>query len=367
MKLAIVFDDLIQHGGAERVLEEISDIFPNAPIYTSVASKEWLNKFHKKGREVKTSFLQKFPFAVKLNRFYSVFLLHILAFESFDLSEFDTVLSYSSRYAHFVVTKPGTKHICYMNTPGRMFWEPFDYFEAETFKLPSFLRPVAKFFLKLPLFYIRMADFYSSKKIDDFYANSKTAQRRIEKYYNRRSSVLYPFVDTEKFKHVKNETGDYYLVITRLAPWKKVEIAINACESMGEKLKIIGAGPDLKRLKSISNGTTDFLGYVDDEEKKELIGKCKAVVITQKEDFGIVALEAMACGKPAIAYGKGGSTETVIPGVTGEFFMGQTSDSLERVLKDFDPMKYSPVDCKLQAQRFDKNIFQEEIRKIINV
>lgn len=367
MKLAIVFDDLIQKGGAERVLEEISDIFPDAPIYTSVASKEWKNSFSEKGRVLKTSFLQNFPFAVKLNRFYSVLLLHILAFESFDFTDFDIVLSFSSRYAHFIVTKPSTKHICFMNSPGRMFWEPFDYFKYETFSLPALLRSLAKFLLTLPLFYIRLADYYSSKKVDKFYANSITSKKRINKYYGRDADVIYPFVDVKKFENVKTEVGDYYVVITRLVSWKKVDIAIKACEDVNEKLKVIGSGPDTNRLKTLSNGNTDFLGYIGDEMKMELIRKCKAVIVTQKEDFGIVALEAMACGKPVIAFGEGGATETIVPGITGEFFYEQTSLSLEKVIKDFNPADYSPDSCKEQASHFDKSIFQKEIRRIINV
>ncbi|MBW6441304.1 glycosyltransferase [Patescibacteria group bacterium] len=367
MKLAIVYDDLIQHGGAEKVLEALSDIFPDAPIYTSVASKEWLDKFKNKNRTVITSFLQKFPLAVKLNRYYSPFLLHVLAFESFDLADYDLVLSYSSRFSHFVITKPGTKHICYMNSPGRMFWEPFDYFENESY---GFLRPfklLARKFLKLPLSYIRMVDFNASKKVDCFFANSRTSQKRIKKYYGRDAEIIYPFVETNKFKNVESEDGDYFLVITRLSAWKKVDIAINACENIQEKLKIIGEGPDMTRLKNISKYSTDFLGYVSEDEKKEVIRKCKAVIITQKEDFGIVPLEAMACGKPVIAFGEGGVVETVLPGKTGEFFDIQNSSSLEKVIKNFDLKKFSVEDCKSRAKEFDIDIFEKKIRELIIV
>ncbi len=367
MKLAIVFDDLIQHGGAERVLEEISDIFPDAPIYTSLASKEWLEKFSKKGRVAKTSFLQKFPFAVKLNRFYSVFLLHILAFESFDLSEFDVVLSYSSRYSHFVITKPYTKHICYMNTPGRMFWEPAEYFRDETFGILKPFKSISKFFLKYPLSYLRIADFYSSKKVDVFYANSSTSKDRIKKYYGRDSEVIYPFIDLSKFAGVEAVAGDYYLVITRLVSWKKVDIAVEACTNLHQNLKVIGDGPDIERVKSLAGDSVEFFVYVEEKEKIDILRKCKAVIITQKEDFGIVALEAMACGKSVIAFGKGGVTETVVPGVTGEFFGEQTSTSLEKVLKSFDKSKYYVDKCREQVSLFNKDVFQERIRRAINV
>ena len=367
MKLAIVCDDLIQKGGAEKVLEAVSDIFPEAPIYTSVASGEWLGKFEEKSRVVKTSFLQKFPFSVKLNRYYSPFLLHILAFESFDFSEYDVVLSLSSRYAHFIITKPGTKHICYMHSPGRMFWEPFDYFESESFGILKPLKFLADIFLKLPLSYIRMADLNASKKVDVFLANSLTSQKRIKKYYRRDSEILYPFIDFEKFKEVSPVSGSYYLVITRLSPWKKVDIAINACENLGESLKIIGEGPDLQRLKSLSDQHTEFLGYVSEGEIIEIIRNCKAVIITQKEDFGIVPLEAMACGKPVIAFGVGGATETVLQNETGEFFEKQKPYSLEKILAEFNLGKYDPVSCKNRARDFDRKIFESEIKRFVNV
>lgn len=370
MKLAIVCDDLIQHGGAEKVLEVISDIFPQAPIYTSVCSKEWMRNFSGKGRVVKTSFLQKFPFSCSLNRYYSTLLLHVLAFDSFDFSEYDVVLSCSSRYAHFVITKPSTKHICYLHSPGRMFWEPLDYFERENYGILRPLKSLFKSFLNFSLSYLRVADLYASKRVDKFIANSKYCQKKIKRYYNRDSDLLYPPVDSSLFSEGLGEklevTGGYYLVITRLVSWKRVDIAIEACMNLNEKLKIIGLGPDMKRLKSISNSSIEFLGYIDDEEKFKLIRNCKAIIFTQKEDFGIVPLEAMACGKPVIAYGEGGAVETVIPGETGEFFDEQTSESVTKVLKSFDSEKYSPDKCLKRAEEFDTKVFNEKLRSFIN-
>ena len=371
MKLAIVCDDLIQKGGAEKIVEALSDIFPDSPIFTTVASNEWLKKFEGKNRVVKTSFLQKFPFPVKLNRFYAPFLLHILAIESFDLSDYDVVLSSSSRFAHFALTKPGTKHICYMHSPGRMFWEPFDYFEDENFGALKPFKLLARWFLKLPLFYIRMKDFEVSKKVDVFVANSKTTQKRIKKYYGRDSKIIYPFVDYEKFQQIgaenNSDDGGFYLIVTRLVAWKKVDIAIKAFNELKKELRIIGGGPDVIRLKSLAGPSINFLGYANDKEKIENITKCKAVIITQKEDFGIVPLEAMACGKPVIAFGEGGATETIVPGITGEFFDEKNSSSLKKVVEDFASDKYSPSECKKRAFEFDKNIFEKEIKKIINV
>lgn len=371
MKLAIVCDDLIQKGGAEKIVEALSDIFPEAPIYTSIASKEWLRKFGNKNRTVITSFLQKFPFSVKLNRFYAPFLLHILAIESFDFSEFDIVLSSSSRFAHFALTKPGTKHICYMHSPGRMFWEPFDYFERESFGVFKFIKKPALRFLKFPLMYIRIKDFEVSKKVDVFLANSRTSQNRIKKYYGRDSEIVYPFVDFEKLKLTesfgKPVNKDFYLIVTRLAAWKKVDIAVKAFNDLGTELRIIGKGPDMSRLKKMANPNIKFLGYASDSEKIENMKNCKAVIVTQKEDFGIVALEGMAFGKPIIAFGEGGVTETVIEGKTGEFFYEQNPESLINLLKNFNPDKYNPSDCSERARFFSKEKFEMEIKRIINV
>jgi len=371
MKLAIVCDDLIQKGGAEKIVEAFSDIFPDAPIYTTIASDEWLKKMESKNRIVRTSFLQKFPFSVKLNRFYAPFLLHILAIESFDLSEFDVVLSSSSRFAHFALTKPSTKHISYVHSPGRMFWEPFDYFEKESFGVFSFIKKVALGFLKLPLMYIRMKDYEASQKVDMFLTNSITSQKRIKKYYGRDSEIVYPFVNIEKLKFTesadKSAKRDFYLIITRLAAWKKVDIAVKAFNDLGIELRIIGDGPDLNRLKKMAKQNIKFLGYASDSEKIENIKNCRAVIVTQKEDFGIVPLESMACGKPVIAFGEGGATEIVIEDKTGEFFYEQRPESLINIINNFNPDKYITSDCIERARFFNKEKFELEIKRIINV
>jgi len=222
-------------------------------------------------------------------------------------------------------------------------------------------------FLKLSLSYLRIADFNASKRVDLFVANSKVSRNRIKKYYGRNSEIMYPFFDFENFAGARPEKGDYFLVLTRLVSWKKVDIAIKACNNLNEKLKIVGTGPDFKRLKSLAGPSINFLGYISDEEKIEVLRKCKAVIITQKEDFGIVPLEAMACGKPVIAFEQGGAGETVVEGKTGKFFEKQDSYSLGSVLKDFDPGIYLPTDCINRAREFDKYTFLKKLKNIINV
>ncbi len=365
MKIAIVCDDLIQFGGAEKMLMALLEIWKDAPLYTSVASKEWAEICAKKGVELHTSFMQRIPFAAKANRYLAPFFLHILAFQSFDFSGFDVVLSLSSRLSHHIITGPQTKHICYLQTPGRMFWEPFDYFQNESYGFLKPLKELAHIFLSWPLSVMRIMDYFASKRIDYIISNSTNARKRVKKYFGIDSEVVNPFVDLEKFRAVPHHSDGYFLVITRLVSWKKVDIAIKACEDKGISLKIVGDGPDKERLKNIAGPNTIFMGYVQEEEKLRLLQGCMAVINTQLEDFGIVPLEAMACGKPVIAFGEGGVLETVEPGITGEFFYEQTPEALRETLVKFDPGKYNSANCIAKARQFSKEKFKQKIMKFI--
>lgn len=356
MNIAIVVDDLIQRGGQESLLVAVSELWPNAPIYTSRATDFWKDFYKKRGVTLVTSFMERLPFAQRLNRFYSPFLAHVLAFERFDLSDYDVVLSVSSRYAHFVLCKPTSLHICYMNSPGRMFWEPHDYFSSEKFK---FLKSV----LAVPLAYLRANDYLAAQKIDFIIANSANSQKRISKYYQRDSTVIYPFANTDAFN--VGADGGYFALITRLAAWKRVDIAIKACNKLGLKLKIIGTGGALDQLKKLAGPTIDFLGYAAEEEKIKVLQNCTALIQTQSEDFGIVPVEAMACGKPVIAFGTGGFLETVKDGVTGEFFYNQTADSLISLLTKFDAKRFSQKDCVARAKQFDVETFKKKLATFV--
>lgn len=364
MKIALVCDDLIQFGGAEKVVLAVCEIWKDAPLYTSVASKDWIKICKEKGIDLRTSFMQNVPFSVKLNRYLAPFMLHTLAFQNFDLSEYDVILSMSSRFAHHVITKPGTIHICYMHSPGRMFWEPFSYFENESYGLLKVIKKLALPFLALPLSILRIIDLVSSIRIDRIISNSETTKARVKKYYSRESEIIYPFVDLE----VGGEAvkGDYFLVISRLLSWKKIDIALEACKMLGVRLKIIGDGPDKSRLQKLSGGNVEFLGHSDDEKKFELLKGCRALINTQLEDFGIVPLEAMTCGRPVIAFGKGGALETVIAGRTGEFFYEQTAESLKNKLENFDSGKYNAQDCRNRASEFSKEKFKAKIKNYVD-
>ena len=375
MKIALVHDDLIQHGGAERLFLAMVETFPRADVYTSMTT--WDRNPSGLGddgstRRVRKSFMQKLPLKEKLYRHY--FLLYPLAFESFNLSKYDFVISSSSRFAHGVVTRPETLHICYMNSPGRMLWEPHNYFENFPYSFKSLLNPF--------LSYLRLWDYAAAQRVDYFIANAKTPQARIKKYYGRDSEIIYPFVDLERF----NPSGsgpstrrvspaaaslggsgfsDYFLIVSRLTAWKKIDIAIEACNQLKLPLKIIGGGPDFGRLKKLAGPTVELLGRLTDEEVVGYYKGCRAFLFPQKEDFGITPLEAMAAGKPVIAFKAGGALETVIGGKTGEFFYPQTVGALTEVLKNFDPEKYRSEDCRQQAERFGKERFQTELKDFV--
>jgi len=344
MKIALVHDDLIQQGGAEKLLLAMHEMWPEAPIYTSMATRDWSKLCQQEGIVLRTSFMQSLPFKKSLYKFY--FWLFPLAFESFNFDEFDVVLSSSARFAHGIITKPTTLHICYMNTPGRMWWEPEIYFQN---------RPLVKFLLSPLLSYLRLWDYVAAKRVDYFIANSKTPQARIKKYFHRDSQIIYPFAEKregEEGLEGKEGREDYYLVVTRVVAWKRVDIATQACKNMGAKLVIVGEGS--KR------------GRVDDNTLRELYQNSRAVIITQEEDFGIVAVEAASFKKPVIAFRGGGNLETVIQGKTGEFFYPQTAEALQALLQKFDANSYKDFKPFEEiVERFSQERFSVELRNIV--
>ena len=356
MKIALVHDDLIQFGGAEKLLMAFHGIWPEAPIYTSVVSRRWRKICTDKNIKLNTSFMQNLPFVEKLNREYSVLFFHALAFENFNFDEFDVVLSVSSRYAHSITTKPETIHVCYMNTPGRMFWEPKPYFMSTNFILRTLVKPF--------LTHLRMWDYICAQRVDHFIANSKTSKERIKKYYNRNSEIIHPYVDIKDF-NLSTANRGYFLIVSRLQSWKRIDLAVKACSDLNLKLKIVGEGPAQMEIKRIAGDGVEFLGYVSENEKKKLLENCIAFINTQYEDFGISSLEALACGKPVIAYAMGGVLETVIPGKTGIFFYKQSAEELKKTLKDFRPENYDPLICRASVEKFDKIVFMRSIKSFI--
>ncbi len=368
MKVAIVHDDLIQSGGAEKLVSALFEIWPDATLYTSYISDDWKKILVEKNINYKVSFMQMLPYKKKLNKVYAALFLYPLAFESFDFTDYNLVFSVSARFSHSVITKPTTLHIAYINSPGRMFWEFWDYFENYTFPKRNLIKRAYLTFLKLVATYYRMWDFYASFRPNYLIANSKIPQDRIQKYFAKESKVIYPFVDTKQFENIKRSKEDFYLIISRLASWKKVNIAVEAFIKNGKNLRIVGEGPELVNLKSLAAGykNIELLGHVTEDHKILLLSTCCGLINTQLEDFGIVPLEAMAAGKPVLAYGKGGVLETVIDGKTGMFFQEQTVGSLNAAIAKFNPDDYLVTDCIYQARRFDKEIFLQKVKNFVD-
>lgn len=343
-KVAIVHDDLVQWGGAERVLGGLCEIFPDAPIFTAVCDFD-NNSLSKLigSRKIVTSFLQKIPGWRKLYK--ALLPLYPLAFEQFDFSNFDMVISHTTRFAKSIITKPRSLHICYCHTPPRFLWHlP----KKDNFGIGEVL------FSKMRIF-----DRISSARVDHFLAGSKNAKRRIKKIYRMDSSVIYPFIDLQRFAGIETFDGGYLVVVSRLNKYKRVDLAVEACRILDTPLKVIGTGPELDRLKSIQGvwGGIEFLGNLNDYAVVKVLAGCKGLIVPGIEDFGLVALEAQALGKPVIAYSKGGSLETVIEGKSGVFFNDQSVDSLVRAIKRFGKIKIEPQDCIKNASWFSKENF----------
>lgn len=350
MKVALVHDDLIQWGGAEKVFAEISNIFRDAPIYTAIADfKNPLIAQNFKGKKITTSFLQKIPLYKKLYK--TLMPLYPIAFEQFDFSGYDLVISHTTRFAKSIITKPETRHICYIHTPPRFLWN----FSGE--RQNSLLLPIFS--------WLRHFDLVSSKRVDYWLAGSKNCQERLKGTYNVDSKVLYPFVDLEKFNPSKSFEGSYYLIVSRLNKYKKVGIAINAFKKNRRKLKIIGIGPLFNRLKEESSKNIEILGSVSEELLESLIAGCKGLIIVGEEDFGMSAIEAQAFGKGVICFGKGGALETVIEGKTGVYFNEQTSASLNLALNKFESMKLDPNEAYENAIKFSRKNFRSRLLELI--
>ncbi len=359
MKAALIHDHLAQDGGAERVLKVLADIFPNAPIYTLLYEKKNADKYYRH-RRINTSIIQKLPGGISHYQWYMPFMP--MAVEFFNLNDYDLIISDSSSFAKGVITSSHALHICYCHTPTRYLWSDTHQY-IEELKYNKYFKKV----ISLVLNYIRMWDKLAADRVDQYIANSHFVAGRINKYYRRESTVIYPPVETEKFK-IADSLGDYFLIGGRLAPYKRVDIVVEAFKRINKKLKIFGDGVDLERLKNMARGhdNIEFLGRVDDQTKAELYGRCLAFINPQEEDFGITAVESMASGRPVIAFRSGGAKETVAQGVTGTFFNEQTPDSLAQAISNFDDSKFDPHKIKQHAEEFSTERFKKEITEFID-
>jgi glycosyltransferase involved in cell wall biosynthesis len=354
IKVALVHDWLTGQRGGEKVLEVLAEIFPEAPIYTL---------FHIKGsqslaiekRVIRTSFLQKMPFLEKKYRYYLP--LFPLAVELFDLGEYDLVISSSHCVAKGVIPPPDCLHVSYIHSPVRYAWNQyFSYFPPERLSFLSrrLIPPV--------IHRLRIWDESSSARVDHFVANSDNVARRILKYYRREADVIPPPADTEFFRPSEDEPSRAdYLIVSALVAYKRIDLAIEAFNRSGDRLTIVGSGPDLGKLKKMARSNIVFLGHVSADELRAHYQKARALLLPGEEDFGITAVEAQACGTPVIAYGRGGALESVVPGETGVFFSDLTAAGLSGALDKFQGMKLNKSAIRANAEKFSRRAFRQRM------
>lgn len=352
MRIALVHDALNQIGGAEYVLRSFHALFPHAPIFSLVDDGHVSQLFFKKA-EIQTSFLQRTPGGI---RFFKWFLpAHPMAVEQFDLSGYDVVISDSSVFAKGVITRPETIHICYCHTPTRFLWH-----DAHNYTEDLHQGRIVKKLLMSVLTRLRIWDQLAAQRVDKFIANSAETAKRINKYYHRDAAVIYPPVRWNDF-YIAKEPRDYYLIVGRLRPYKKIDLAIRAFNQLGLPLVIVGSGEEYKRLRRLAKPNIAFLQNISDEQKAWLFAHCQAFIHPQEEDFGIAAVEAMASGRPVLAFNRGGALETVVPGVTGAFFAEQSADAIIDAVRVFEPRDYDPKTIREHAKKFDIARFEKEI------
>ena len=348
MKVALVYDRVNKFGGAERVLLMLHQLFPDAPLYTLVYDKEkakWASEIN-----VVPTFLNKLPFL--RNKHELLAPISPLAFETHDLSRYEVVISITSSDSKSVITRPDTLHICYCLTPTRYYWSGEEGYgqDIKMKLLPGMIKK-----------YLRTVDLLTSQRPDEYIAISNEVSRRIKKYYLTDSHIVYPSIEDKFYTDspLKKDARKYYLIVSRLVPYKKVDLAIKAFNFLQKRLIIVGTGSEVDKLKKMAMDNIEFVGSVTDEELIKYYSKAKAVIFPQDEDFGLVPLEAQACGTPVIAYAKGGALETVEEGKTGLFFGEQTEDSLIEAVKKFEELEINYFDCVDQAKKFSQSKFMD--------
>lgn len=358
-KVAIVHDFLLKLGGAERVVKILADMFPDAPIYAILYDEEKVGGVFPKER-IKCSYLQKYPNFIRTRYKYLTSKIP-RAIEELDLEDYDLVISSSTAFCHGIITPVKTKHICYCHSPMRYCW---DY--CNEFREQNNIQGFKNLYYAPLIKYLREWDYIASDRPNKYIANSKNVQKRIKKYFGKDSEVIYPPVDTERFR-AKEKHSNYFLIVSTLTPYKKIDLAIQMFNKIGRRLVIIGDGPQRKYLKNIASDNIDILGFKDDETVKEYMENCRALIFPGEEDFGITPVEAMACGKPVLAYGKGGALESVVSGKTGEFFFEETVESMEDGLARllYNEKFYRPFTIRRHALKFSREIFEKKIKQSI--
>ena len=357
MQLALVHDWMNQIGGAEDVLDLMARLYPEAPVYTSIYASDKMPP-HWQGWDIHTLWIDRLPLIHQKHQAYFPF--YALAFNQLNLGNYDVVLSNKSGFCHMVQTGPETTHVCYCLAPTRYVWQYDAYMTREN--VAPVLREVVRPLISL----LKQWDYRAAQRVDRFVAISTEIQQRIQQYYQRESTIIYPPVEAAERFQPASTHDDYFLSVGRLVPYKRVDLAVEACTRLDLPLKIAGKGRDLEALKAKAGPTVEFLGFVPDEDLPDLYARAKAFIFPGLEDFGITPVQAQAAGRPVIAYKGGGALDTVIEGKTGVFFEEQSVESLMSVLQDFDASSYNPHDCREHALKFDQAVFKTQLEAVIS-
>lgn len=367
LRVAIVHDWLVVQGGAEKVLDALLQAFPQAELFTLVDFLPAAQRGRIAQHQVHTSLIQRLPLARRYYRHYLPWMPY--AIEQFDLSDFDLVISSSHAVAKGVLTHPGQRHFCYCHTPMRYAWDMKEGYLRDA----AFPRPV-EWMVRRTLKRLRQWDHFTASQVDHFIANSANVAQRIAKYYQREAEVIHPPVDIDAFRFNAEPRKDFYLAASRLVPYKRLDLIVEAFRHDGQrKLKVVGEGPERKRLEKLAAGCSniELLGYQSQAALHALMSEARGFIFAADEDFGIVPLEAQACGTPVIAYGKGGALETVLGSdeaiasgdATGAFFTEQTSESLLQAVSRFEGLTFEPLSCRRHAELFSQDTFMRRLQQ----
>lgn len=356
-RVALVASWLNQYGGAERVLEVLHGMFPASPVYTSMYVPQTMPDEYRTW-DIRTSFMQRLPLATRKHQFFLP--LYPLAFERLRVSDCDLVISNTSAFAHGINVGSGIAHICYCLTPARFLWDYDSYVRREQLGLgPRLVLPAV---IRL----LRAWDAAAAKRVTHFVAISRLVAERIKRCYGRASTIIYPPLDTRAFSTARDH-DDYFLIVSRLIPYKRIDLAVQACSQLGLPLRVIGDGRARHALERLAGPSVRFLGRLPDADVKEHLRRCRAFIFPGEEDFGLAPLEAMASGRPVVAYAAGGALETVIEGTTGAFFREATVQSLADVLRSFDATQYDPAALRRHAESFDRTVFEQRLRDFVKL
>jgi glycosyltransferase involved in cell wall biosynthesis len=352
MNLALVHDWLNQMGGAEDVLEHLVRFYPDAPIYTSLYAPDLMPDRYQSW-DIRTLWTDRLPGIHAGQQRYLP--AYPLAFSRLNLSEYDVVLSNKSGFCHGLHTGPETVHVCYCLTPTRYVWDVESYLARESFGTGVVLAA------RLAARVLKRWDYAAAQRVDHFIAISSEVQARIRRYYDRDSTIIYPPIQVaDRFTPAPTH-DDYFLILSRLIPYKRIDLAVQACTQLGLPLLVGGKGRDRDRLEAMAGPTVQFLGFVPDDDLPALFARCRAFIFPGLEDFGITPVQAQAAGRPVIAFKGGGALDTIIPGKTGVFFEEPTVESLANALQSFDEHDYDPAEIRAHAMQFDSAVFERAI------